>query len=424
MIGIEILRVVTGFCCAWLVLRGFFVLRTEKRLVICATVMGGLLYGSISLFAVGMPWMLRAFLVILIWYGMVWGAFSGNWRKKLLVVIGFWAMACATDYGVWAGCVVLTHQDADAMLSQQGSDLLVTLCARILLVTVSFGCYVRTKRKNQWGQRDHGVWVFLLLIPSCTIFGISMLVNYAIRSAWLTKGVIALCSGLLVLNMLLLIVLNQLEQSRIEHQEKAALQRTADNNWKQAKVYRDIYRQQRKVTHEFHNQLEVLNALLDEGNAEKAAEYVRQLRQSTLESCHLINTNHPMADAILNQKYALAKKQGITIRFQVNDLSELPMQDADLVTLLGNLLDNAIHACAQAEKQKQIWVKLWKEGAYVTLSVRNTCPKESTAREEKTEKSVFHGFGMENICLIMKKYHYDYSVEKQEGLFCYSAVLG
>jgi len=62
----------------------------------------------------------------------------------------------------------------------------------------------------------------------------------------------------------------------------------------------------------------------------------------------------------------------------------------DTVTLLGNILDNAISAGAQTE-EKQIWVRLWQEQGVCQRVVRNSCPKSPT--EPPAQERMLHRFG-------------------------------
>ena len=75
-----------------------------------------------------------------------------------------------------------------------------------------------------------------------------------------------------------------------------------------------------------------------------------------------------MVDAIFNQKYQQANEREVGILYDCNDLAQIPMEDGDLVTLLGNILDNAISASAQTS-EKRVWVRLWQEQGVYRLVV-------------------------------------------------------
>ena len=87
-----------------------------------------------------------------------------------------------------------------------------------------------------------------------------------------------------------------------------------------------------------------------------------------------VNTNHPVADAVLNQKFHAAREQGVSMTFQVGDMGGLRLNEEETVILLSNLLDNAIHECVKAARQGRkavIHVKLVQEGGKLIFSVRN-----------------------------------------------------
>ena len=60
----------------------------------------------------------------------------------------------------------------------------------------------------------------------------------------------------------------------------------------------------------------------------------------------------------------------MVVRF--NDLSEISMKDADIISILSNLLDNAIEAAGKSQMEKpQIKVKFVIEHGKMILSVLN-----------------------------------------------------
>lgn len=111
----------------------------------------------------------------------------------------------------------------------------------------------------------------------------------------------------------------------------------------------------------------------------------------------------------------------------VNDLSGLSMHKEDIVSLLVNLLDNAIEACEKLDENKLIQFKLTLEEGMLTVSVRN--PVKEPVRIEgkrikttKKEKSQ-HGFGMLNINTVVEKNGGTSILKCQDGWFYFSAVI-
>ncbi len=311
---------------------------------------------------------------------------------------------------------------AEMVLSTNAGYLLSVLASRSLLISISFGCGYVTRRQGHKDVRKGTKGIYLFIIPLYTIVGTGGLIsNTILNGGELSGGVVALSGGLLVINVILCLVINKLEQIHDSELEKQRLQAEAMHNLKLAKNYQDSFNQQRKITHEFHNQLSTIHTLLAEGEYDRATSYVQHLRHITQEAAPTIRTNHPIADAILNQKYQQAAQEGIGMLLYCNDLSAIPMEDGDLVTLLGNILDNAIAASSQAQ-EKRILVRLWQEQGIYELVVRNSCLEIPAPHDPKGQ--FLHGFGTGLAYSVLDKYHYPYIADRNGTTYIFSAVLG
>lgn len=100
-----------------------------------------------------------------------------------------------------------------------------------------------------------------------------------------------------------------------------------------------------------------------------AEEYLEKITEQQTDRLFLVNTHHPILDALFNTKAAEATQKKISIDFEVNDLSKLPFDASDMVVLLSNLLDNAIEACQQYDKgDKAIHVMAVAQQDFLSLS--------------------------------------------------------
>ena len=100
------------------------------------------------------------------------------------------------------------------------------------------------------------------------------------------------------------------------------------------------------------------------------------------------------------------------------------MPEEDLVTLLANLLDNAIEAC---EKLDTIQFKMVLEEGQLILSVRNpvNTPVQIKNNMIVTSKkdSLHHGIGLSNVDAVIKKYGGTSVLACDNGCFSFSALL-
>lgn len=425
MTGVNLLALVTEYLCAMTILSAFFSWRKENKWFRLGTaLLFGLIYIVLSFFILKWPLAIRMTLIFANWFAACGICFRGNPWKKILVIFAYWATAFAIDSAVLAIIMAAMNIEADTVVAQNASYLLGVLSSRSVLLSISFGCAHVVRRQERRQKGGSATWIILLFIPFYTMMGTGALITNAMRGGTLSGGVVALSGGLLCVNVLLCLVVNKLEQNRMAEEEKRALLEEATHNLALAKNYQASFEQQRRATHEFRNQLDAIESLLGQGEYHRAASYVQSLLQTSQELVPLIRTNHPMVDAVLNQKYQQAAQEGIGMRFTCNDLSGIPMEDADIVTLLGNVLDNAISASASTQ-EKQIWVKLWLEQGVCQgvcqFVVRNSCP-DSPAASGKQDK-LLHGFGLGLVKTVLEKYNDAYFAGQEGSEYIFSAML-
>lgn len=73
--------------------------------------------------------------------------------------------------------------------------------------------------------------------------------------------------------------------------------------------------------------------------------------------------------------------------FQLNDLSDLNMEDEDLIIILSNLLNNAIEACEQCQCKKVIKLKFVREEEVAIISCKNTYEHEIIYKNNQIQTS-------------------------------------
>lgn len=78
-------------------------------------------------------------------------------------------------------------------------------------------------------------------------------------------------------------------------------------------------------------------------------DYLTDLISQSEEIRTVVRTGNETVDIILNSKISSARGQGITVEIQrVQAPKEIPMTDADLCSMMMNILDNAITAAGKA----------------------------------------------------------------------------
>ncbi|MFB9926940.1 ATP-binding protein [Amycolatopsis halotolerans] len=133
----------------------------------------------------------------------------------------------------------------------------------------------------------------------------------------------------------------------------------------------------RAQEHEFANRLHVLSGLLGLGEAEEAGRYLTEIAHGPAAQATDLRARFspPELAALLSAKVAIAAERDV--RLEVDPGSGLDLSTADpgaLVTVLGNLIDNAVDAVAGQPGERRVRVLVDTLGPDVRIVVSDTGP--------------------------------------------------
>lgn len=148
----------------------------------------------------------------------------------------------------------------------------------------------------------------------------------------------------------------------------------------------------RAQTHEFDNRLHTISGLLQLGEVQEAVALVGTLARHRAASAeHVTSRLHdaPVAALVL-AKHARADERGVQLELDPGShLPALPRDlSADLTTVVGNLVDNAIEACSGGlEPLVEVWLRSDEDAVH--LRVRDNGPGvEADRRDEVFARGV------------------------------------
>lgn len=266
---------------------------------------------------------------------------------------------------------------------------------------------------------------FYFLFP-CTSFFMLGILLYITTGKPVGEGVIAFTCGLiLAANAALLYLLDRMERAIETKENLLALGQQIQLQAKNMEAASRLYAEQRHKVHDFRAHLNTVQSLLLNQEYKAAEQYLRSVTTMQTDRLFLVNSHHAILDALFNTKATEAIKKGISIDFEVNDLSALPLDVSDMVVLFANLLDNATEACEKLEREKTIHVSAVLRQSFF-FSVRNTsAPVKIHDGNIRTTKSnpALHGFGLSNIKLILNKYAADFIMDYADGWFQFTGEI-
>ncbi|MFI9605081.1 ATP-binding protein [Streptomyces sp. NPDC052043] len=149
----------------------------------------------------------------------------------------------------------------------------------------------------------------------------------------------------------------------------------------------------RAQAHEFANQLHTISGLIQIGEQDEVVRYIRALnqRRQALDVTLSRRVRDTAVAALLMAKSSLAAERRVTLR--ISDSTALdrlaPEDAADVATVVGNLVDNAVDAAATTAEEAWVEVELRQDTSSVEIVVRDSGPGVAP---ELAREVFAHGF--------------------------------
>ena len=363
------------------------------------------------------------FSVFMLWHVRI------SLKKSFVLAVLFDALLLAMDSLVF---LIMGWLSLDMNISDQQHKVASVLAYLLVKVILFFLILVIRKQfaKKTMENMLDTEWLRFLFFPIFTIVAISAMLSVFeyVQTVEQANLLAVIAFGMVGMNIVVFYLINDIVEREMKMHENKVFQIQAKN---QLEMYRSIsenFDNQKRKTHEYKNQISCIESLLDKRQYSKLEEYVKKIYGSLNNEPDAINTNNVIVNAILNTKYQEADAKGIVFVFRVNDLSELKIKDEDVVTILANLLNNAIEACEKCEDKKVIRFKFVKEDDMIIIAVKNTFNydivyENGEIKSTKISNVDEHGVGIKNVLKIIEKYDGAYVIEDKNKEFFFSIII-
>ena len=233
---------------------------------------------------------------------------------------------------------------------------------------------------------------------------------------------------LLVVNFISLFLL---QDSLIKDEKIRLSEIQLESKQNQLQAFRDmqsLYERQGKKLHDYKKQLGTVEELLKAGDVDSAIGFTEQLTKSIAVEMSEVNIGHPVVNAVLNQYYRIAKSEDIGMSFTVGDMHDIRLSDDDIVVVMGNLLENAIHECEKIKslgKTASVQVKLVEKDSKMIFTVRNPVVQKVEITDNKVQgaQQGGHGIGLSNVESVVEKYGGTFAISCDEKEFTAVAII-
>lgn len=254
----------------------------------------------------------------------------------------------------------------------------------------------------------NGILCFIFTIISLIGMGSTMYLALIPQPALLDGQILLITIAFIFCNVILYILINQVQRLQKNKYELKMLEEKIAFEKAQYEEATALWENARVLRHDIKQHFSIILGQIEAGEIEQCAKYIREVSPEIEQHGRIIKTDSPILDYIINSKLANVKNTDIVLMGSIGTLNDI--DDRDLASLLGNILDNALEALAQIEdsEYKHLELLFALHNSQRIIICKNTI-KESVL---ETNKHLFstkperesHGFGHKIVERIVRKY--------------------
>ena len=160
--------------------------------------------------------------------------------------------------------------------------------------------------------------------------------------------------------------------------------------------------------HDYKKYFSIVLGLIHIGEVNEAAKQIDYIIGEKLDIQNVANEESKLLNTVINEKYSICSKKNIQLRVSVISGEVELIDNIDVAVMISNLIDNAIEAEEKNSINKMIEVKLFQNGNFLNIIVKNiieesvlkTNPEMRTGKKDKK----MHGIGLDSIKKVSEKF--------------------
>ena len=358
---------------------------------------------------------------ILLVFGITWNYESSSVLRRIVATVSYFLFVTLTEFLVVL--IYVSHSDATFVVGSEfdGSvHILVGLLTCLLSMSVQ---RFKNIRKNYITTNQF--WVSIIIVP---LLSISIMVVVFLSSS--ISQVVSIFIVVMLFGINLFIVyFHDVISKAFEDRYKALLAAKEKEYYiSQCQVMQESMDKMKSFRHDTKIHLATINNFAAKENMDEITGYISLLLNDLEKSEVYSDTGNLAFDSIINYKLRNVSSNDIKLNLDVFIPPVLNFEIIDIVTILGNILDNALDAI---EKMEEKWLTLSIQLEKGMLLIKMKNPFDGVIEFKNgndgeiisTKQGEEHGYGIRNIKKAVEKYNGDLKISAKEHVFSLSILL-
>ncbi len=296
----------------------------------------------------------------------------------------------------------------------------------VFLITLLFMArYVSRTAEMVFETEAPGVWKTVWLLP---LFSVAMVMIFTHGREYSLISVLVRAMMMAAVFLSYYFVIDAVRgfQKQLEREEHIRrLEEISAIQTNQYAMLQNRMEETRRARHDLRQHLMAIQGCIDSGDMEVLAAYVKDYSASLPHETMRSFCKNYAVDAVLRYyaDKAVAAGVDVDIAFQMGDHAVIP--EPMLCVLLGNLLENALHACEELEGTRFIRVNARQTGeSMLSIAIDNSArqPVHQNDRLRSTKHEGM-GTGTESASIIAQRFGGEARFRWKDGVFYASVIL-
>lgn len=204
-----------------------------------------------------------------------------------------------------------------------------------------------------------------------------------------------------IICIILIYIFNKMVNVMSENARQKILIKQSEYYEKKIEADRKNINDTRKIKHDMKNHMYAIKNMAKNNMSKDIITYTNDILGKIEGEKVYINTGNYLIDGILNVKFEEVKNQGIDFKYDVKIPEGIKLPEFEVITILGNLLDNAIEGVKSIKDNRYIEVFISYKDSNLLIKIVNTFDglviKDNKGFVSRKEEKAYHGIGLENV---------------------------
>ena len=216
---------------------------------------------------------------------------------------------------------------------------------------------------------------------------------------------------------------------RRQNKDEKLENKRIDYNEKYYKDLEEIHEQYDVIIHDIKHMMRTVNTLAEEGRCKEIEELIGDMQIKVLNIQKRTICSHKILNALLTERKAYADERGVVLELEIAEPLHLQnIDDVDLITLIGNLIDNAIEAeiCSHEQKGVLCRIHMSSNRIHVVIQIENSYTDKEAGTETIHHSDSIgnrHGIGLKSVKETVRKYGGVFDCWQSDGRYIVKVIL-